>query len=67
MPKGSLTEEGPQCHLADLYGAREMPTAWYRARTEQNVRDSDGTIGCGTTDIPVLRRPSTPVNATKDP
>jgi Circularly permutated YpsA SLOG family len=50
MPKGFLTEEGPQRYFADLYGAKEMPTAWYPARTEQNVQDSDGTIWFGTTD-----------------
>jgi hypothetical protein len=52
MANGFMTEEGPQCHFADLYGAREIPTASYRARIEQNVRDSDGTIWFGTTDIP---------------
>ena len=55
MPKGFLTEAGPQRHFADLYGAGELPTAWYRARTEQNVRDSDGTIWFGTTDIPARK------------
>jgi Circularly permutated YpsA SLOG family len=52
MPKGFLTEEGPQPSFADLYGAREMPTASNPARSEQNVRDSDGTVWFGTTDSP---------------
>jgi hypothetical protein len=52
MPKGFLTEEGPQRYFADLYGALEMPTPWYPARTEQNVRYSDGTLWFGTTDTP---------------
>jgi hypothetical protein len=34
MPLGFLTEDGPRPEFADLYGAREMPTPDYRARTE---------------------------------
>jgi Circularly permutated YpsA SLOG family len=49
MPFGFLTEEGPQRWFANVYDAREMPTASYAARTVQNVRDSDGTIWFGTT------------------
>jgi hypothetical protein len=52
MPKGFLTEEGPQRYFADLYNAVEMPTPWYPARTEQNVRYSDGTLWFGSTDTP---------------
>jgi Circularly permutated YpsA SLOG family len=44
MPKGFLTEEGPQRWLANVYGAREMPTKSYPARMVQNVKDSDGTL-----------------------
>jgi hypothetical protein len=50
MPRGFLTEDGPRPEFATLYGAREMPTDSYRARTEQNVRDSHGTLWFGTTD-----------------
>jgi hypothetical protein len=50
MPKGFLTEDGPRPEFAELYGAQEMPTDSYRARTEQNVRDSHATLGFGSTD-----------------
>ena len=52
MPKGFHTEEGPQPLFAELFGAQEMPTPSYRLRTEQNVRDSDGTIWFGRTETP---------------
>jgi Circularly permutated YpsA SLOG family len=52
MPRGFLTEEGPQRWFANVYNAREMPTASYPARTVQNVQDSDGTIWFGTTKTP---------------
>ena len=48
MPLGFLTEDGPRPEFAELYGAMEMPTASYRARTERNVRDSDATLWFGT-------------------
>ena len=41
MPKGRKTEKGP---LPEIYKLREMPTDSYEARTEKNVRDSDGTL-----------------------
>jgi hypothetical protein len=41
IPKGRKTEDGP---LPDTYHLREMPTATYGKRTEQNVIDSDGTL-----------------------
>ena len=41
VPKGRATEIGP---LPDRYRMREMPTADYAKRTEQNVLDSDGTV-----------------------
>jgi hypothetical protein len=41
IPKGRITEDGP---LPRKYQLREMPTASYSARTEQNVIDSDGTV-----------------------
>jgi hypothetical protein len=47
MPRGFLTEEGPRPEFAELYGAVELPSSSYPARTERNVRDSDGTIWFG--------------------
>ncbi len=41
IPKGRLTEDGV---LPDKYQLKEMPTASYPKRTEQNVIDSDGTL-----------------------
>ena len=55
MPKGFLTEDGPRPDFAELYGAVELPTSSYPARTERNVRDSDGTLWFGTTDTPGAR------------
>jgi hypothetical protein len=52
MPLGYLTEEGPRPEFAELYGAREMATADYRARTEENVRRSDATVWFRTTATP---------------
>ena len=43
LPKGRKTESGP---LPSRYSLKELPTGKYRARTEQNVRDSDGTLIC---------------------
>jgi hypothetical protein len=52
MPFGFLIEAGPQRWFANVYGAREMPTKSYPARTVQNVMDSDGTLWFGSTDGP---------------
>ena len=41
VPKGRLAEDGP---VSDKYQLKEMPSASYPARTEQNVIDSDGTL-----------------------
>jgi hypothetical protein len=41
IPKGRLTETGV---LDDKYHLKEMETANYNKRTEQNVIDSDGTL-----------------------
>lgn len=41
VPRGRRTEEGP---LPARYRVKEMPTDRYEARTEQNVRVSDGTL-----------------------
>jgi hypothetical protein len=49
MPKGFLTEDGPHPEFAEGYGAVEMPTDSYPARTEQNVQDSDATLWFGDT------------------
>jgi hypothetical protein len=49
MPRGFLTEDGPHPEFAGRYGAAEMPTESYPARTEQNVQDSDGTLWFGAT------------------
>ena len=40
VPKGRKAEGG---RIPDIYELQEMPTDSYRARTEQNVIDSDGT------------------------
>jgi hypothetical protein len=52
MPKGFLTEDGPRPEFAELYGAVELPTDDYPARTERNMRDSDGTIWFGDPSTP---------------
>ena len=52
MPFGFRTEEGTQRWFANIYGAREMPTKRYPARTVRNVQESDGTLWFGTTDTP---------------
>ena len=41
VPKGRKAEDGP---IPDRYNLREMPTASYPQRTEQNILDSDGTL-----------------------
>jgi hypothetical protein len=41
VPKGRLAEDGP---IPEHYQLREMPSASYPKRTEQNVIDSDGTV-----------------------
>jgi hypothetical protein len=56
MTWGFLTEapdgrgDEPHPEFADLYGARELPTANYADRTRANVRDSEATIWFGSTD-----------------
>jgi Circularly permutated YpsA SLOG family len=47
MPRGFLTEAGPRPEFAELYGAVELETGSYAARTEANVRDSDATLWFG--------------------
>ena len=41
VPKGRKAEDGP---IAERYHLKEMGSAAYEARTEQNVLDSDGTL-----------------------
>jgi hypothetical protein len=41
IPKGRKAEDGP---LPEQYQLKEMPTADYPKRTEQNVMDSNGTL-----------------------
>ena len=41
IPKGRKTEDGL---LPSKYNLQEMPTSSYPKRTEQNVKDSDGTL-----------------------
>jgi len=41
IPKGRLAEDGP---LSAKYKLTEIPTDSYQERTEQNVKDSDGTV-----------------------
>jgi hypothetical protein len=41
VPKGRKAEDG---RIPDSYQVQEMPTDSHRARTEQNVIDSDGTV-----------------------
>ena len=41
IPRGRKAEDGPLPHG---YHLKEMPTAAYPKRMEQNVRDSDGTV-----------------------
>jgi hypothetical protein len=41
--------KAPRPESDELRGATEMSTLDYRARTERNIRDSQATLGCGTT------------------
>jgi hypothetical protein len=66
MPLEFLTEDGPRREFAGLYGVREMPTPDYWARTEQNVRDSEGTLWFGTSDTPGGRATITAKAAPED-
>jgi hypothetical protein len=49
MPRGFLTEDGSHPEFAGRYGAQELPTESYAARTERNVQDSDATLWFGET------------------
>lgn len=43
-PKGWLTLDGPKPHYKELFGMVECEIPGYAARTEENVKNSDGTI-----------------------
>ncbi|MEW6436951.1 MAG: putative molybdenum carrier protein [Pseudomonadota bacterium] len=47
MPLGFMTEAGPRPEFASLYGMRELIEPDPLARTEINVRESDGTLILG--------------------
>jgi hypothetical protein len=55
MPRGFLTELGPNPSLEDLYGMQEHPSANYPPRTRQNVFDADGTIWISAENAPPSR------------
>ena len=44
MPNGWITLDGPKPEYDELYGTKEHPNKGYPARTEANVKDSDGTL-----------------------
>lgn len=43
-PKGFRTERGPEPDLGATFGLVEHWSAEYRPRTEQNIKDADGTV-----------------------
>lgn len=47
MPKGFLTESGPNPLLAKRYGLKEHTSPKYPPRTHDNAKDSDGTAWFG--------------------
>lgn len=40
MPAGFLTEDGPRPEFAEMYGAKEHPSAEYPPRTAANVKEA---------------------------
>jgi hypothetical protein len=52
MPLGFMTEDGPRPEFEQLYGAHQLDTADYLARTEANVKASDGTLLFGRNNTP---------------
>jgi hypothetical protein len=52
MPKGFLTEVGARPEFAELYGARDLESPDYPARTRANVAMADGLIWFGDTTSP---------------
>jgi len=56
VPKGCRTDEGPLTSAQmTLYGLKEHPSYAYPPRTEQNVRESDGTVLFGDMSSPGCR------------
>jgi len=49
MPRGFVTEDGLRPEFAEQFGAVQMATESYPARTEQNVLDADATVWFGET------------------
>jgi hypothetical protein len=49
MPKGFLTEDGPRPEYAEMYGAHELATEDYAARTKANAEAAHSTIWFGET------------------
>jgi hypothetical protein len=47
MPLGFLTEQRPRPEFAELYGAHQLDTADYPARTVANAKASCGTLWFG--------------------
>jgi hypothetical protein len=52
MTRGFQTEDGPRPEFAQLYGAVELGSVNYPARTRANARDSDATVWLGNPDSP---------------
>jgi hypothetical protein len=52
MPLGFLIEDGPHSEFAELYGAHQLDTADYRARTAANAKTADGTLWFSTPHTP---------------
>lgn len=44
MPKGFRTATGPRPEFVELYGVTEHSSSSYPPRTEENVKNSDGTL-----------------------
>lgn len=44
MPKGFRTEDGPKPEYEKRYDARETRSESYYPRTDQNIKESDGTL-----------------------
>lgn len=56
MPYGRRTEDGPMSiELFNKYKLKQHPSPNYPPRTEQNVRESDGTVLFGNLDSPGCR------------
>jgi hypothetical protein len=56
MPHGWLTEDGPRPEFAEMYGAKEMPTADYGLRTDANVELAEWVVWFGDQSSPGGKR-----------